>query len=179
MGKYRQIKVKKSKTIDETLREAESDHIVDCPNASLSIRLAAGSLDAIFLILMASGLERLFRVAVLFIGLTPDGFSAESTPLLFSIHLALQSVLLYFYWIRTVIEYGGTPAKLLLKLRVVDSHSGNHLGFYQAVGRELLVKPLGLLALGFGLWMALTRKDGKTLHDVVCHTTVKRIYDPV
>ena len=77
------------------------------------------------------------------------------------------------YLILSVTNWGGTPAKLLLKLRVVDAHSGQNLSFFRTVLREIVGKVVGFFVLGF-IW-PLFRKDKRAFHDVISNSAVKQV----
>lgn len=82
----------------------------------------------------------------------------------------------YVYAVWTVATFGGSPAKLLLGLRVLDATSGQKLSIPRVILREIIGKALGLALLGGGLLMPLMRQDHRSLHDLLSQSVVKRVH---
>ena len=177
MGKYRPAKKQAQRSVSDALKEAEHDHFIDCPNADMFTRIEAGVLDCIFLVIMGSGLDRLYNLAVVYLNFVPEDVAINSLNLVTAVKIALQALLFYLYWIRTVSVFGGSPAKLLLRLRVVDDSNGQKLDFRRTILREVVGKALGVLTLGFGFYMASFRKDHRSLHDLISRSSVKRVFE--
>lgn len=71
------------------------------------------------------------------------------------------------------VKFAGTPGKRLLKLKVLDAQTGEHVSFMQAVIRYLMYIPSTLvLCLGF-FWVAFDAKK-QGWHDKVAKTYVVR-----
>lgn len=180
MGIYATGK-KRTRSINDTLSEAEHDHFLDCPNADLFIRIAATLLDGILFFLLASGVEHSSSAIA--------GASAQISKIFFAASVnsqeiqqivlvgaqVFQFVLGYLYFFITVTLFGGSPAKLLLGLRVLDASSGKKLTPVRAMARELL-RGIGLMAGGIGPLLALLRKDHLALHDLTTNTVVKKVH---
>lgn len=175
MGKYIPFQRGPQRSLKEALEEAEEDHFVDCPEAPYLLRAAACILDAIFLVLAITSFNRLAMAFFVY-------FSQEAreAPVLFSSFVIASDVtLIYIYSLWTVHRFGGSPAKLLFNLRVVEVSTGKKLEFYSIFVREVFGKPLSLVLLGLGFLMPLIRDDRRTLHDLICSSTVKKIDEEV
>jgi uncharacterized RDD family membrane protein YckC len=79
-------------------------------------------------------------------------------------------ILLVSYFTLAHWYYGKTVGKwavgLELKLR------SGEIGILRSFSRTLLFFLTGNLTFGLGFLVPLFRKDGKTLHDIICHTEV-------
>lgn len=156
----------------EALLEAERGHWLDCPNAALSLRIAAVLLDLIFIYLASHGLNRLFEsLGMHGPNLLPQSKALFSPFFLGFLELFLRLSFLALYLIWSVCFLGGTLGKLLLGLRVVNSETGHFLSFGKSVLRFGLVLFTNMVSLA----VAMTRPDGKGLHDLWCRSTVKKI----
>lgn len=178
MGTYAPAHRKRKKSIADTLLEAEQEHYLDCPNADLPIRSAALLLDVILFSLASSGIHH-------FIETTKNsvpallGFVAEPAApvIVFGItYLAwlLKTLALFLFFVWSMMRFGGSPAKLLMGLRVVDAETGERLDYRMAILREPIGKVFGTL-LAFGPITALFRKDRRTAHDLLSRSVVKRV----
>jgi uncharacterized RDD family membrane protein YckC len=67
-----------------------------------------------------------------------------------------------------------TPGKCLLGLRAVDAGTGRAPGIGRLLVRELVLKPLGLLAFGLGVVPAVHDQGRRTGHDRTSGTVVVR-----
>jgi uncharacterized RDD family membrane protein YckC len=67
-------------------------------------------------------------------------------------------------------KFGQTPGKKAYELKVVDSKSGEYVGFFRALVR--FVAFLFTAATLLGLLLPLYRKDKKALHDILANTLV-------
>lgn len=164
---------KEPRSIEEVLSQAEEDHYLECPNADITTRAAALLLDCILFSLLSSGLHQFYVAA--------DGYMESfeaSQSLRFSVHYGIWSLKFaagYFYFIWSLFQYGGTPAKLLMGLRVLEQETGKHLNQSQAITREILGKAISIGSV-FGILLPLVRKDRKAMHDLMCLTVVKKIH---
>lgn len=167
----------KRHSISDTLIEAENDHFLDCPDADFPIRAAAILLDVILLYLAVSMVHRIFMA--LGVATTTfiinEGLVLKLQNAVSFLSIAFTLVVAYFYWIWTVFRFGGTPAKLLLGLRVLSLRSGEKLGILHTLLRETLGKALSTVCL-VGFALPIWRADHRALHDLVCLTVVKRVH---
>ena len=74
-----------------------------------------------------------------------------------------------FFWV----QYGATPGKMILKLKVVNP-IGGPLTVGQAVGRYFAMILSGII-LGIGFIMAAFDDEKRALHDRLCDTRVIRV----
>lgn len=175
MGRYVRARRGTKTSVADALQQAEEDHFRDCPDAGFLIRAAACLLDLIFLFLILSTINRL-AIALAALTLPDSATSDGNLPTLFSAALlATDATLAYFYSIWTVLRFGGSPAKLLLNLQVIDAPTGGRLGVHRAILREWVGKLLSLGALGAGFLLPLVRKDHRALHDLLSQSAVKNI----
>ncbi|MCB0417099.1 MAG: RDD family protein [Bdellovibrionaceae bacterium] len=175
MGKYVPFQKGRPRSLQDALDEAEEDHFVDCPEAPYLLRAAAAILDTIFLTIGLTSFNRVATALFVYFG-TSDG----TVPVLFSSFVIASDVtLVYVYCLWTVHRFGGSPAKLLFNLRVVDTETGKRLELYQIFLRETVGKALSLALLGFGFFLPLIRHDQRALHDLICSSSVKKIDEGV
>lgn len=80
---------------------------------------------------------------------------------------ALPLVITVWFWLR----YFGTPGKMLLKLKIVDSNTGNKLSISQAVGRYFAYLPAMLLLFIGIFWIGIDKKK-QGWHDKLAGTVV-------
>ena len=181
MGTHLPAQRKRRRSVADTLLEAEHEHYLDCPNADMPIRSAALLLDLILFSLASSGIHHLVETAKNSI---PALVGAVSEPLQPSVVLAItyfawllktSAVFLYFVW--SLMRFGGSPAKLLMGLRIIDVDTGERLDYRQAILREMVGKVLGGVFLISPL-VALTRQDRRGLHDWISNSVVKRVRGP-
>ena len=181
MGTYRRQAPHRAKTISEALNEAEDDHFLDCPDADFWIRTGAILLDGIFFYLLWNGIKHTFSsmgpAVVAYFNLNAILPLPMEQIVPFFIHVA-HGFLYFSYFCATLAQFGGSPGKLLLGLRVVDAKTGGKLHFGRAIVRELFGKVLSTLPLAIGWGMVLIRTDMRALHDLVAGTTVKRVLLP-
>ncbi len=182
MGKYLPSPPRRKRSVTSALTEAEEDHLLDCPNADFFIRLGAFLLDLILLTLILAGIRHLQIVSASVL----DSFMelryvpmswGHSFRVLSGVVFGLFRLwffYLYVFW--TTTARGGTPAKLLMGLRVVDQETGRNLSFPRMIVREMIGKPAGLIPMGYGILMALFRKDKRTFHDLLSRSVVKRVH---
>jgi uncharacterized RDD family membrane protein YckC len=177
MGQYVPTKTGKRRSISEALQEAEHDHYLDCPNADFLIRVAAFLLDAIFLFLLVTGMNRILTIILASpIGIGTGLVSDDTRVLVTSLQAGLQCTLFYFYGIWPVFRFGGSAGKLILGLRIVDRDTGQKLTYVQLLLREVLGKLfLGPVTLGVAFLMPLWREDSLALHDLLSRSAVKKV----
>jgi uncharacterized RDD family membrane protein YckC len=169
---------RKRRSVADTLLEAEREHYLDCPNGDLPIRSAAFLLDLIFVSLGSSGIHHL--IETLKNSIPPlIGMVSEPAAPLFVLGVTyfswlLKTAALYLYFVWTVMRFGGTPAKLLMGLRIVDTRTGDRLDYQQAILREII----GKLVTGVSVLAplaSLRRPDRRMFHDLVSGSCVKKV----
>jgi uncharacterized RDD family membrane protein YckC len=170
--------------VHAALLEAEEDHFLDCPDADFLQRTAALVLDAILCWIMYTGIKHSCAAlgTYLISWLDTGGASPEALPLSgaenavkYVTHV-LQLSLLYLYLVWSVSYYGGTPAKLMLGMRVVNASTGQRLSLPMAMLRELVGKAAGAATLGVGFWLPLIRADKRAMHDLMTTSVVKKVH---
>ena len=169
--------------VDSTLLEAEEAHVADRPNADPYVRFAALTLDAMFFYLVYSASNGLATALSAHLANVPTTFLPHITtyvanhPIWISNHIFLLVNLGFFYLqtIFLVTHFGGSTAKILIGLRVVHLPSGRKLSLQEAMFREWFWRPLSLFTLG-GAAATLFRKDRKAFHDLMTHSSVKRVH---
>lgn len=181
MGNYVRGKTAPRRSVAQTLAEAEHDHYLDCPNADAVLRSAALLLDIILCSLAWTGIDNIFAALITYAINFPLTDAPESIYAMhglirtnleyFSWVFKLASFYFYFYW--SVARFGGTPAKLLLGMRVIHSVTGQSPSFFQVLVREGVIKPLSMLFV-LPLIYPLLNNDRRALHDIVAKTTVKK-----
>jgi uncharacterized RDD family membrane protein YckC len=180
MGSYIPIKrrLRRRKSVAETLAEAESDHFLDCPTAEFKWRAACSLLDFIFIFLMISGVNHIANLIMhTSLGSEISQLSYEDKIGLLAIKLALQSLLVFAMCIWPVVAFGGSPGKLLLGLQVVDVTTGRLLSYPQVFLREIVGKfLLGSLTMSVGLLLPLVRGDSRALQDLISRSVVKKVH---
>jgi uncharacterized RDD family membrane protein YckC len=176
MGNYIPAGPQQKKTINDTLLESENEHYLDCPTADPITRFAACFLDFILCSLAWSATNHLSEAGAAAVASLANGAPTTGwMPPGWAYSLwVLRISLLYLYFLWAVASYGGTPAKLLLGLRVLDARNGHRLTHPRALVRELLLKPVSV-ASAIGLILPLFRSDRRALHDLLSGTVVKKI----
>jgi uncharacterized RDD family membrane protein YckC len=179
MGKHTPSEKKQKRTVFETLTEAEQDHWLDCPDADLPLRSAGFLLDVIFFSIASSGIHHLSGAVLSLHNAVASSLTeplSSFIPLLILyLSWSLKTIAGFLYFVWTVSRFGGTPAKLLLGLRVVDSSHGGKLTLGQAVLREVVGKFL------FGWFMAFTITGVATgqiraFQDWLAKSVVKKVH---
>lgn len=79
-------------------------------------------------------------------------------------------ILLFSYFTLAHWYFGKTLGKWALGLTVKSAHG--ELSFLKAFSRTILFFLTGNLTFGLGFLVPVFRKDGRTLHDILCHTDV-------
>lgn len=177
MGNYIPTGSGPNRSISQALSEAEVDHFMDCPNADFLIRAASFILDLIFLFLIFTSLKKIFA-AIAASGLLTMSSRDTTSALLTSLHFAVGVSVFFIYNVVCVTRFGGTPAKLVFGLRVIDSRTGLGLSIFQAVFREVFGKwIMTWLICGVNFVWPLIRHDSLALHDLISGTVVKKVHD--
>ena len=173
MGKYIRTDPGPKRSVERALQEAEEEHYLDCPPADFWIRAAAIFLDIIFLFIIITAVHRIFEVLN---GALVARNAIDWLVLSLSVERATQALVFYLWNLWCVTQFGGTPAKIILGLRVIDRESGQKLSFGQTLLREVIGKIILCgLTFGIGFLLPLYRTDDLTLHDIVARSTVKRV----
>lgn len=181
MGTYLPTE-QKTRSLSDTLSDAEHEHLLDCPDADFFIRLGSTLLDFILCFLIFSGITHITNAVM---NLSPRFVTPELTGTLslervqssiFYVSQVLKLMLGYIYFVWTVATFGGSPAKLLLGLRVLDAGSGQKLSIPRAFLREVIGKAASVGLVGGGLILPLIREDRRALHDLMSNSVVKRVH---
>ncbi len=182
MGTYIPSGPRRRRSIDEALLEAEEDHFLDCPSADFLLRLSAVLLDAILCWIMYTGIRHTSQAFGVYLSSwiqspAPTSFSLSDPEMAvrYVAHV-MEMSFIYLYLVWSVSRYGGTPAKLLLGMRVVDANTGQRLSLPRAMFRELVGKAAGIATAGFGFGMAIVRDDKRAMHDLMAGSVVKKIH---
>jgi len=176
MGTYLPSKPKRDRerSLHDTLNEAEHDHFLDCPNADRWLRAGAQLLDVILCFLILSGIhhvsETMRALTPNWPNINPRNIAYWNSTIFYSAS-ALKLFTVYTYFVWTVAIFGGTPAKLLLGMRVLDAKTGQKLTVPRILFRELVGKAM---VLGGGFFLTLNRR--KLVHDKLCNTVVKKVH---
>jgi uncharacterized RDD family membrane protein YckC len=179
MGSYVPTNRRRKPTVSEALQEAEQLHYLECPPADPLPRLAALVLDVILCILWWKSFEQLFDALGVWLATAYRNFETSralfATPAAFLAYLSafVKVSGIYTYLVWTLARFGGTPGQLLLGMRVIDHGTGRHLSTIRAFLRQTVASALA--AATFGWAMALFRRDGRGLHDLITGSAVKRI----
>ena len=184
MGTYVPSGPRQRRSITEALREAEEDHYLDCPTADFWVRSGAMVLDGILFGLLWTGIAHICSSLGNYAGgvlpTVPEGadtvFWKDPMAVARFATMALRGMLIYGFFLWPLARFGGSPAKLLLGLRVVDAQTGKRLTIPKTVLRELLGKAASTAILCGGWAMALFRPDQRALHDLAAGTVVKRVH---
>ncbi len=178
MGAHETSHRRRKRSIADTLVEAEHEHYLDCPNADIPIRSACILLDVILFSLASSGIHHLVETLKNSLPVLIGTLSQPAEPLLIlGLSYAawlLKTLALFMYFVWCTLRFGGSPAKLLMGLRVVDADTGERLDYVRALLRETLGKGL------FGLLLinpitSLIRSDRRGLHDLMSRSVVKKV----
>src|SRR5688500_15932780 len=142
MGSYSPSGRKRSRSLSDTLAEAEHEHLLDCPSADVFIRCGSLLLDVILCFLLVSGLQQLSNAMI---QLAPkvlaegEGFltPAKIQNAVQYMEIVLKMSFAYVQFVWFVVAFGGTPANLLLGMRVVDVDSGERLSVPRSALRTI------------------------------------------
>ncbi|NBT59972.1 RDD family protein [bacterium] len=158
------LKKEENRSIHAALSQAEQEHWLERPNASVTLRSASFLLDLIFLYLFIHGQHRLFEALSLYSNLMNPFF-------LGFVDIFLRTSFLFVYLIVSVSEWGGTVGNLLLGLRVMDDQTGRKLSLSRSSNRLVFALATNILSLA----IALSRPDRRGLHDLLSRTVIKRV----
>ncbi len=182
MGSYRPSEPRQRRSMSEMFSEAEDEHFLDCPTADFFIRCGSILLDAILFFLVLSGVQHISQTVGSLLPKLPSVVGSSPAEIeralgvLGYLTIVAKLLLIYGYFLWPVATFRGTPAKLLLGLRVVDASSGGRPSFLQVMLREILGRALCVLVLGGGFALPLLRADQRALHDLISRTVVKRVH---
>ncbi len=168
------------------LNEAEQEHLLDLPVADPFQRGAAALLDSIMAFLLGSGVDHAGNAIYAHLANLQNTLSfseslSHSKMVVFivensgvitrygAIGCKISFLTFAFGWL--VSKFGGSPAMLLIGLKIIDLRSGKPLQVNQALLRQAI-----LLALLPGIFIAFVRKDKKTLHDLLTGTSVRKVH---
>lgn len=179
MGKHTPMEPGTSRSVADTLAEAEQDHFLDCPDPDIALRSAAFLLDVIFFSLGSTAIHHLSSAMMSFHSAISGWLSEPLTSfiplLILYASWSLRTVAAFLYFVWSLCRFGGTPAKLLLGLRVVDSTHGGYLSLSQAVTREIIGKLFFGWLMLFTLSQVATHR-GKAFQDWLAKSTVKKVH---
>lgn len=78
----------------------------------------------------------------------------------------------FLYTTTALTLWGQTLGMYLFSIRVVDKNE-DKLGFWVAFFREVIAKPISLVAAGLGFWYLLFDENNQTWHDLLAGSFVK------
>lgn len=141
--------------------------------AGFWIRFAASIIDGFFVGIIKAPLT----IGLTFIGIyfleNKEGAIYIITQII-SVLIAWGITFFIFAWFNK--NKGGSPGKLLLKMKVLDFNTGQYIGYGQTAKRLILGKTiLNTLTLGIGYIAAGVRSDKRGLHDLLANTHVVKI----
>ena len=87
--------------------------------------------------------------------------------LCFFVYLTMEIILLLGYLIIFWRKFGATPAKMFMRLQIVDQDT-----FEPATTWQLLLRAVCALFAIFGIWFIPFTKKSQALHDIVAGTVV-------
>jgi len=158
--------------IQEALSQAEQEHWLERPNAPLAIRLASFVLDMIFIYLFIHGQHRLLQALSIYSATSNHSLVFLLNPFFLGfLDVFVRTGFLFFYLVFSVSQFGGTVGNLLLGLRVIDAQSGRTLTLGRSISRLLFGLSTNLLSLA----VAMSRPDGRSLHDLLSKTIIKKV----
>jgi uncharacterized RDD family membrane protein YckC len=176
-------------SIVEELEKAEEEHLKSCPEADFPMRLASIIVDGILAYLAFTGIHSLSNTLGLLLGHLGNTswghyFKPEITSFLVkqSTHIAtlfeisFKVLFAYLYFVISTSFSGGTPGKLLLGLRVVNTDNGKRIGPGKVLLRLLIAVTLNTFSFGLTYLFLLFSKSQRTLHDEITHTSVKKVH---
>ncbi len=79
----------------------------------------------------------------------------------------------FFYWTLLTLEFGATPGKKIMGIKIVTEKHKLKLGLGQIFFRETLGRFCSALPLMLGyIWVSFDKKERKTFHDMLAKTRV-------
>lgn len=176
-------------SIEKELERAEEAHLQTCPEADFSVRIAAFLVDCILAYLAISGLKNLSQAMSVFLSHGPSsswgGYVGETLIVWLSQHSAQISAafeitskvtFVFIYFITSTAISGGTPGKLLLGLRVLDSETGKKISSAKTLTRYVLAITFGFGSMGLIYVSGLLSTNKRALHDRIVRTAVKKVH---
>lgn len=131
--------------------------------AGFWIRLGAAILDTIIILAV------LFPLMLLLSPSVTDNLTSTSWSWTDWIGQILSAVFYIFCWVK----FAGTPGKRLLRLKVLDEQTGNHVSVGQGIIRYIGYIPATLVLFIGLIWIAFDRKK-QGWHDKMAKTVVVR-----
>lgn len=179
-------KISRADGVKNILNEAERFHLLACPVADPFHRTGAMLLDFILVFLLGSGVDHAGNAFYSHLINLPFTLSfsermshsvatamlvdnAEVICRYIAIGSKISFLIFAFGWL--VNQFGGSPAQLLIGLRVVDQKSGDTLQINQALFRQV-----SLIALSPLFPMVFFRKDRRAAHDLITQTSVRKVH---
>ncbi|ENW96191.1 RDD family protein [Acinetobacter sp. NIPH 298] len=129
--------------------------------AGFWIRLGAAILDTIIILAV------LFPLMMLLSPSVTDNLTSTSWSWTDWIGQILSAVFYIFCWVK----FAGTPGKRLLRLKVLDEQTGNHVSVLQGIIRYIGYIPATLVLFIGLIWIAFDRKK-QGWHDKMAKTVV-------
>jgi len=143
----------------------KNDAASHLPLAGFCIRFVAKLIDGVILGIIGM----LLYATAIFLLLWTDAIFMPSARMLTFISVYMSSILSYLaYGAFFVGQYGATPGKLALGLKVVDV-DGCKVGYIKALGR-CLSEIVSAIPFAFGYIIAAFDTEKRTLHDRICGT---------
>lgn len=90
----------------------------------------------------------------------------------FGINSIFSLLIIFFYYGYFYSKKGGSPGKLALDLKVINTETGANVSYWRAFFRETIGKFCSAMIMGVGFIMAGLRSDKKALHDLIMSTQV-------
>ena len=145
----------------------KNDAASHLPLAGFCIRFVAKLIDGVILGIIGM----LLYATAIFLLLWTDAIFTPSARMLTFILVYMCSILSYFAYAAFFVgQYGATPGKLALGLKVVDV-DGCKVGYIKALGR-CLSEIVSAIPFAFGYIIAAFDTEKRTLHDRICGTRV-------
>lgn len=176
-------------SIEKELEKAEEAHLQTCPEADFSVRIAAFLVDCILTYLAISGLKNLGQAMNVFLYHGPSSswgvyigetliawLSQHSAQISATFEITSKVIFVFIYFITSTVISGGTPGKLLLGLRVLDSETGKKIGAAKTLTRYFLAIAFGIGSMGMIYVSGLLSADKRALHDRIVRTAVKKVH---
>ena len=146
--------------------------------AGFARRLIAYVIDNIFatfisvFLLQTFWAEEMQQWAELYVESAKAGEAVALPGIMLVVHISCFALYSVFFWLR----YQGTPAQRMLKMRVLNVHTGAGLNFNQVslrfvvlYGVSIIAGPLAPIILA---WSMFSNKQQRALHDLVASSVV-------
>ncbi len=135
------------------------------PSAGFKIRVLATLLDGIFYAVLTGVIDALMDGTYEFLRETSPGAY-------FILTLCVSSILVGYYYAWPVSEWGATPGKKLLGIKIISKTENGKVGFWKAYNRCIFGYSISLLLFCTGFLRIIWRKDKLALHDALFNTRV-------